>query len=308
MPIKILHKGLADSLQDKGRYGYQHLGISPNGYMDNLSATLANYILQNDKNEALIELHFPSSEIQFLEDYIICIAGANFVPILNGKSMALNKSYAVKKNDILTMLQPIQGRTAYIAIKSTCSEPNWLNSHSMNGLRFVKDQVLNFTKKEPIDIAFNEQSNNAMQEQIIEQVNKVIFNNNAPIRILPGPAWQDLSNDTITKLLHGSFSITTQANRMGFYLSGPSLSLSIPNAYLSSAVTRGTLQLLPSGELIVLMADHQTIGGYANLGQIILVDLPRFAQMKLGQPFKFSLTNLETAQSLFREMYAPFKY
>jgi antagonist of KipI len=82
--------------------------------------------------------------------------------------------------------------------------------------------------------------------------------------------------------------------------------LNIPNAYLSSAVTRGTLQLLPSGDLIVLMADHQTIGGYANLGQIILVDLPRFAQMKTGISFKFSVANLENAQTLFRTMYATF--
>ena len=56
------------------------------------------------------------------------------------------------------------------------------------------------------------------------------------------------------------------------------------------------------------MADHQTIGGYANLGQIILVDLPRFAQMKTGQPFTFSLTHLETAQTLYKEMYAQFKH
>ena len=95
---------------------------------------------------------------------------------------------------------------------------------------------------------------------------------------------------------------------MGYHLLGPELNLNIPNAYLSSAVTMGTLQLLPNGNVIVLMADHQTIGGYANLAQIILVDLPRFAQMKLGVSFKLNVTNLETAQTLYKEMYAPFKH
>jgi antagonist of KipI len=95
---------------------------------------------------------------------------------------------------------------------------------------------------------------------------------------------------------------------MGYHLSGPLLHLSKPNTNLSSAVTMGTLQLLPNGSIIVLMADHQTIGGYANLGQIILVDLPRFAQMKSGVSFKFKITNLETAQTLYKKMYAPFKY
>jgi antagonist of KipI len=97
MSIKILHKGLADSIQDIGRYGFQHLGIQPNGCMDLLSASLANSILQNDIHTPVIELHFPSSQIQFLEDGIICITGANFVPVLNEKSIALYKPILVKK-------------------------------------------------------------------------------------------------------------------------------------------------------------------------------------------------------------------
>jgi antagonist of KipI len=95
---------------------------------------------------------------------------------------------------------------------------------------------------------------------------------------------------------------------MGYQLLGPPLNLPISKSYLSSAVTRGTIQLLPKGDLIVLMADHQTIGGYANIGQIILVDLPRFAQMKTGQSFSFSVTDLATAQSLYSNRYASFKY
>jgi antagonist of KipI len=95
---------------------------------------------------------------------------------------------------------------------------------------------------------------------------------------------------------------------MGFNLSGPKLSLTIPNNFLSSGVTRGTLQLLPSGDIIVLMADHQTIGGYANLGQIILVDLPRFAQLKNGQSFHFALTDLDNANQLYRNIYEKFQH
>jgi antagonist of KipI len=123
MSIKILHKGLSDSIQDNGRYGYQHLGIQTNGCIDLLSASLANYILQNDTNAPVIELHFPSSEITFLDEHIICISGANFVPVLNEKSVSLNKPIAVCKNDVLTMLQPLEGTIAYVAIKGNYNEP-----------------------------------------------------------------------------------------------------------------------------------------------------------------------------------------
>jgi antagonist of KipI len=81
-----------------------------------------------------------------------------------------------------------------------------------------------------------------------------------------------------------------------------------PKQYVSSAVTMGTLQLLPSGQIIVLMADHQTIGGYANLGQIILVDLPRLAQLNNQCPFKLSITNVQTAHQLYRSIQSWFMH
>ena len=146
-----------------------------------------------------------------------------------------------------------------------------------------------------------------MDTSQIEKVQTNLFANNEPIRFLAGPAWHDLNESSLQSILNKIFTISTQRNRMGYHLNGPKLETSNTKTYLSSAVTIGTLQLLPNGDIIVLMADHQTIGGYANLGQIILVDLPRFAQMKSGQAFKFSLTSLETAQTLYHKMYAPFK-
>jgi len=118
MSIKIIKKGLADTIQDKGRYGYQHLGIQPNGCMDYISAWLANSILGNDVHAPVFELHFPTSHFQFEDDYTICISGANFVPVINEKSIAMNCAISVSKNDVLSMLQPIEGKTAYLAMKA----------------------------------------------------------------------------------------------------------------------------------------------------------------------------------------------
>ena len=308
MSIKILHKGLADSIQDNGRYGFQHLGIPPNGCMDILSASLANYILQNEINTPVIELHFPSSQFQFLEDAIICITGANFVPVVNEKSIALHTPIRVQKDDMLSMLQPLEGNIAYLAIKGKYDAPHWLNSHAYNSTRLSTKDLLSYSSAQFADSNTAKQLNEILNHELIEKIQTNLFSNNTPIRILPGPAWQDLTPKAQQDLSNSSFTISAQRNRMGYHLLGPELNLNIPNAYLSSAVTMGTLQLLPNGNVIVLMADHQTIGGYANLAQIILVDLPRFAQMKLGVSFKLNVTNLETAQTLYKEMYAPFKH
>ena len=101
MSIKILKKGLSDRIEDLGRYGYQALGIQPSGPMDFLSAQLANAILENDINNPVFELHFPASLFEFEQAMYICISGANFVPVINEKSVALNIPIKVYPKDIL---------------------------------------------------------------------------------------------------------------------------------------------------------------------------------------------------------------
>jgi antagonist of KipI len=309
MSIKIIKKGLSDSIQDNGRYGYQHLGIQPSGSMDFFSAWLANKILGNDLNNPVFELHFPTSKFLFESDYTICITGANFVPVINEKSIELNKPIQVNKNDVLSMLQPIEGRTCYLSINSKFNDATWLGSYSYSSQLILKDQEFDFSENDlshTNGISKSVESNT--NKSLIEEIHKLVFNYNSPIRIIPGPAWSQLNDASLTTLLKNPFVITAHANRMGFTISGTPLKLTVQNNFLSSAVTRGTLQLLPNGEIIVLMADHQTIGGYANLGQIILVDLPRFAQFKTGQSFHFELTSIEKANQLYRNIYEKFQH
>jgi antagonist of KipI len=146
MSIKIIKKGLSDSIQDNGRYGYQHLGIQPSGCMDYLSAWLANKILGNQLNNPVFELHFPSSQLLFENNYTICITGANFVPLINEKSVELNTPIQVYKNDVLSMLQPIEGRTCYVAINGNLNSKLWLGSHSYSKQTLEKDNQLNFSE------------------------------------------------------------------------------------------------------------------------------------------------------------------
>jgi antagonist of KipI len=303
MSIRVIKKGLSDSIQDHGRYGYQHLGIQPNGCMDYISAWLGNYILHNDIHNPVIELHFPSGQFQFEEDYTICITGANFVPVINDKSIKLNTAIQVKSKDVLSMLQPIEGKTSYIAIEGKFEDPAWLNSKSYNEKRLDKDQLLPYEPKPNTN-----KQNQLRLHELVEYTQEIVFNNHSPIRILPGPSWKYLKDSSLFEILNEGFKLSPQANRMGFNLIGPKLEINIPNAFLSSAVTRGTLQLLPSGDIIVLMADHQTIGGYANLGQIILVDLPRFTQMKTDKSFHFEIIDLDKANQLYRNIYEQFLY
>ncbi len=268
MSIKIVKKGISDSLQNDGHYGHQHLGIQVGGYMDFLSAQLANKIVGNPFNHPVYELHFPASHFEFEETIFITITGANFVPVLNEKSIPMHQCIQVNKGDILQFLQPIQGRMAYLA----------------------------FSKNAP---------SNWVPTSLVEQVETLIFNT-CPIRFIPGPAWNDLDPASIQQILTNSFQTSLQSNRMGFQLVGPCIQTIRSKSYLSAGVTRGTMQLLPNGQIIVLMADHQTVGGYPNIGQIILVDLPRLAQMNHQTIIHFKLSNLSNAHEQYQSIQASF--
>ena len=302
MSIQITKQGIMDTLQDKGRYGFQHIGIPPCGYLDYLSAQLANVIVGNPKEAPIFEFHFPASSFIFNEAHTICISGANFVPVLNDKSIALNTPIQVSKNDTLHFIQPLLGKTSYLSIKGNIDSSVWLNSKSDFTSQIKTKDEFNII---PWDGGSKINSDNTAQQESqqysIDKIQKHIFNSNE-IRFIPGTQWNDLTNDSILNILNHPFNTSLNSNRMGYTLKGPSLQLIEQKSYLSSAVTRGTMQLLPNGEVIVLMANHQTIGGYANIGQIILVDLPKLVQHKSDTPFRFSITNVETAQSEYKQM------
>ena len=300
MAIQIIKKGIADTIQDIGRYGYQHLGIQANGYLDYQSARLANYILGNSVNAPVFEIHFPASSFCFTRNYTICITGANFVPLLNEKSIAINTPIEVKQNDILQFLKPLEGRIAYIAIQGTIKEEAWLNSHSYFANSIQKDAQFEWEVSTEISNQFLKNSE-LLSSEIINEMHSPIFSS-GPIQFIPGPAWNDLTEASQKVFLSTEYHIGMQANRMGYPLKGALLQLNKPNQYLSAAVTRGTLQLLPNGALMVLMADHQTIGGYANLGQIILVDLPRLAQASNQTSIHFMETTIDTAHKLYQQI------
>lgn len=302
MAIKIIKRGIADTIQDQGRYGFQHLGIQVNGCIDYLSAQLANALIGNPLYYPVFELYFPASSFCFTSNYIICITGANLVPVINEKSVELNTPIHVNANDVLQFLQPIEGSFAYLSIQGRINAPHWLESQSFANTTLQKDNIYDI-----IPLTKAEVGNYPIDKAFIGTVQTTIFSP-APIRFIPGPAWNDLTEEALNNLLTKPFFTTLQTNRMGYLLKGPSLNLTKPNQYLSAAVTRGTLQLLPNGSLIVLMANHQTIGGYANLGQIILVDLPRFAQLKNDSSFHFSLTNVNTAHQLYQQIQQGFNH
>ncbi|MBC7722478.1 MAG: 5-oxoprolinase/urea amidolyase family protein [Pedobacter sp.] len=300
--IQILKQGLSDSVQDLGRYGHQHLGINPTGAMDIVAAQIANFLVGNQANEAVLELHFPASVFQFQTDTIIALSGADFTATINDKSVPINTPIIVAKDAILRFTKLTTGVRCYLAVCGGYKIKPWLNSCSTNlkanaggyyGRLLQKDDVIGFKKQGGFSSQLKKK-NCIILPWHVDVTN--FYKAENTINILFGNEQPFLCDASKEILLNAEFIITTKSDRMGYRLHGLPLQLLQPLSLISAATTKGTIQLLPDGELIILMADHQTIGGYPRVGHIAQKDIPKLAQIQAHQHIKFQLITHQQAQ------------
>lgn len=301
MSLRIIKTGLFDTIQDMGRYGYQHLGINPGGSMDRYAAQVANALLGKEADCAVIELHFPAARILFEADTVICITGADMTPLLNEKEIPLHQPVKVKKNDHLHFHGLKNGARCYLAMIHSMKLEKWLGSYSTNtragaggvhGRVLRKDDVIEF-EDEKLKI-----SDLLKKSDITAPLSDICTK---ALRFIIGHEYDLLEINSQKDFEKNTYSITKNSDRMGYRLSGKALEINDHQQMISSPVTFGTIQLLPDGQLIVLMADHQTAGGYPRIGQVISADLPILAQKKPGDTIRFIETDIQNGENLYIE-------
>jgi antagonist of KipI len=258
--MKLIKKGLLDSWQSLPIYGLQHEGIPPGGAMDTFSLQLANALVGNDVYDKALEMHFPSGVYQFETSTLIAICGADFTACIDKIEVPLNQPIKVPPGAMISFQKPLSGQRVYVATRE-------LKGEQVSRLKIMPWSM------GPEDAPSQE-----------------------PIRIHCGREWDHLKACSQQQVLSKVFAISATSNRMGYQLLQEPLKTLPDKPLLSSAVTAGTIQLLPSGQLVVLMAAHQTTGGYPRIGHVISADLPRLAQMGPGDRVRFTLTDAVTAE------------
>src|SRR5438309_7642823 len=156
MSLSIIKTGILDTIQDTGRFGYQHSGINPNGAMDPYSAQLANALLGKELNAPILELHYPACHIKFNEPAIICITGADFSAAVNDRKIPHNYPLLIEKDAVLNFKGRVKGYRCYISFLPELSLELWMGSFSTNtvcntggykGRSLKKGDVLPLTSK-----------------------------------------------------------------------------------------------------------------------------------------------------------------
>ncbi len=299
MSILIQKGGLLATVQDLGRYGYRRFGINTSGVMDQAAARLINILLGNDENEAVLEMHFPAPQIEFEVNTIAAIGGGDFSPQLDDTPIENWRPFYAKKGSVLKFAAKASGNRSYLAVRGGFMTDDWLGSSSTN--LAAKMGGFGGRKLETGDRITCKSKVKAQKTKVNCRISNgliPVYGRFPTIRIMRGAEFEYLTASGRDLFLNQNFTISNSSNRMGFRLSGEPLQLAKPSEMLSSAVSFGTIQLLPDGQLIVLMADHQTSGGYPRVGHVIARDLPLLAQLGASDKVAFHLTDLKQAERL----------
>ena len=274
--IKVIQPGLYSNIQDYGRFGYRNIGVPYSGFMDQESARTANKIVGNDENESLIEITLMGPTLLFNADYILSITGADFSSLINNDKVDMYKPIHVKLGDTLKINHSKYGARCYLAISGGIDVKSILGSKSS----FKGITSSYFLKKgDEIKIISNNKSNFNFDC-------KSVFNIVSNLNVTEGPEFNMLNKDSLDMLFNKKFTIGVN-NRMAYNLNEK---LQVGSkSIISSPVLPGTVQLTPSGNIIVLHRDCQVSGGYLRILQLNEKSLNYLSQLKTGQIVKFKL-------------------
>lgn len=278
--LKVIKSGFFTTVQDRGRFGFRHMGVPVSGAMDQAAALLANAMLENDENAAVLEITMSGPLLEFEEETWIALAGANLSPQLNSKDIDNHSVHKVNAGDTLAFGKHIDGLRGYLAVKDGFQTPLVLNSRSYYSPITEENHLA-----ARMEIPYNEVTDfePKITHIIREDIEKI-----KTLEVSPGPEYDILSDTQKEFIFSNSFTIAKENNRMAYQLE--ELIGEHKHIMLTSATLPGTIQVTPGGKLIILMRDGQTTGGYPRILQLAEDAIDRLAQKTFGDTISIKLT------------------
>ena len=277
--FKVLQSAPLMYFQDLGRSGYMHVGMSPGGAVDLHAHCWANHLLGNDVNAVTLEITMGNATFMALEDVVISLTGAEMNARIDGVEVRSWAVHKIKKGETLKLGYARNGCHAYMAISGGFSVQQLLGS----GSTVVRNDIGGFIQVGDDLLASDQLIDNSLVTKFTPSVFVPDYHSVSEIRII-FPEGQD--EDLCSLLLDSEFTVSPESDRMGRKLISDN-ELPVLSGIISEGVSLGAIQLPPNGELIVLLNDRQTQGGYTKVGNVARVDLPLLVQMMPSSKFKF---------------------
>lgn len=298
MGMIVENGGVLTTIQDSGRFGYEQYGLSTSGPMDQRAFQLANVLVGNDPGEAALEITLLGPSLRFTGPAVIAVTGADLSLRVNGESAEIDRALAVQAGDTVSFGAPVSGCRAYLAVAGGLDIPEVLGSRSTlprfkiggyHGRRLEKGDAIPFRS----EIAtLPHLSRRRVERPKPERGPR-------RVRVILGPQDDRFTAEGLQTFLGSVYTVGKEFDRMGYRLEGPAVAHRTDGNIISDGIAIGSVQVPSDGHPIIMMADHQTVGGYTKIATVITVDLPVIGQSKAGDQLRFEQVSIDEAQRLY---------
>jgi biotin-dependent carboxylase-like uncharacterized protein len=293
--IEILRAGPLATVQDLGRNTWCDRGISRCGALDELALAWGNLLVGNPAGAAGLEFTLGPATLRFDTDACVAITGADMDASLDGRPLRPWWRHRVRAGQTLKLAAPRERMRSYVAVAGGIAVPEALGSRSTDlkaGFGGLDGRALRDGDRLPLAAPA------ALPSRTVG-IRPPAWD--ATVRVLPGPEHDEFSAAARETFWAGDWEVTPQSNRMGYRLAGPALVRERGDELASHGVLPGVIQVPPSGQPIVLLADAQTTGGYPKIGVVIRADLWKLGQLRLGARLRFVPCTPDDAVAALRE-------
>ncbi|MBC8443618.1 MAG: biotin-dependent carboxyltransferase [Deltaproteobacteria bacterium] len=287
----VITSGAYTTVQDKGRYGFLQMGIPVCGALDPFAFRVANMLVGNDKNHAVLEMTITGPRLEVLADAMVAVTGAEISVSLNDQPIPMWRSFRVQAGDLLAIHQVKSGCRAYLAVTGGLDVPIVMGSRST----YVGGHIGGFNGR-PLKAGDRLGARPAGLPDFLQALSEDDIPQFSPeivLRAIPGPQ-DDFFVEGLDLLFSSQFMVSTKADRMGYRLQGPPIPLlsDKPKSIVSEPSMPGGIQIPADQQPIILLVE-QTVGGYAKIATVISSDISKIAQATPGDTVRFEPTSLE---------------
>lgn len=278
--IEVLHPGAMTTLQDLGRSGLAHMGVSSSGAADSRSLRLANRLVGNPEGMAALETTITGPRLRFLRHATIALTGAPCEATVDGRPVGFDAPQYIRPMEVLDVGSSWSGTRTYLAVRGGIDAPVVLGSRARDIL----------SELGPPPLAAGDVLRLLPPVQPMPGVDIAptrALDREPRLRIVFGPRDHWFTDESRRLLTSHPYVVTDSCNRVGARLLGPPLERKDDTELLSEGMIAGALEVPPAGQPILLLADHPTTGGYPVIAVVVSADLPRAGQLRPGQRVRF---------------------
>ncbi len=301
--IRVVVPGFQSTVQDLGRPGYAHLGVSASGAADPVSLRIGNWLVGNPGGAAAVEMTLTGAALAFPESGVVAVTGSDFEPTIDGARVPLWTALEVRPGQTLACRATRSGARCTVCVRGGIAAPVVLGSastHLTSGIGGIEGRPLRAGDVLAVGAAADAAS---VDRRFRPEVAARLLRRDT-LRVTRGPQWERFSERARASLVASAYVVSESSSRMGLRLDGAPLAAERPGEMLTEGVSLGALQAPGDGRPIVSFVEHQTTGGYPQIACVIAADLHRIGQLRARDEVRFVEVSLAEADAAYAQLAA----